>query len=409
MQLAERISRLGTETAFAVAAEARRHAEKGNRVFPFHLGDIDLKTPQNIIEATHKAMRDGKTGYCSTYGITELRDALAEDVNRSHGTSYTGANVVIQPGGKPVIQKFFLSLMNPGDGALIPAPGYPIYESMANFYGGTPVPYPYREGEAGFTLDLAELERRITPATRLLVFNNLQNPTGAEEDERGLAALAELVLRRDLVVLCDEAYFDVRYCGRSRSLASYPGMAERCCILYTFSKKYAMTGWRLGAAIGPQKLVDGIAKLNVNDESCTNHFVQWGGLEALTGPQDGSRAIIRTLRQRRDRCHELVGAIPGIRCHRPNATFYLFPGVTTVMERLGFADYEAFRTAVLEATGVSFCTRLHFGTPMPGERERYVRLSYSGIGIDGIEEGMQRLREFVEGASRTDHVERTAR
>jgi aspartate/methionine/tyrosine aminotransferase len=399
MKLAERFSRLGTETAFAVAAEARRFAEQGARVFPFHLGDIDLKTPQNIIEAANRAMKDGKTGYCSNYGITELRDAVAEDINRSHGTSFTGANVAIQPGGKPVIQKFLLSLMNPGDEVLIPAPGYPIYESMVAFHGGKPVLYPYREGPTGFTLDLDDLEKRITPATRFIVFNNLQNPTGAEEDERGLAALSELVLRRNLLVLCDEAYFDMRYSGHSRSLVSFPGMVERSLILYTFSKKYAMTGWRLGAAVGPQDLVDGIAKLNVNDESCSNHFVQYAGVEALKGPQDGSRAIIRTLQQRRDRCHELLSAIPGVRCHRPNATFYLFPNVTEVMQRTGFDGYEAFRRAALEATGVSFCTRLHFGTPMPGERERYIRLSYSGIGIEGIEEGMRRLRTFVEGSA----------
>ena len=397
MKLADRFPKLGTETAFAVAAETQRHAQQGARVFPFHLGDIDLKTPQNIIEAAYRAMKDGKTGYCSNYGITELRDALAEQINRSHRTSYSGANVAVQPGGKPVIQKFFLSLMNPADEVLIPAPGYPIYESIVAFHGGKPVLYPYREGPEGFGLDLEDLEKRITPATRFLVFNNLQNPTGAEEDERGLAALSELVLRHNLLVLCDEAYFDVRYAGQSGSLVSFPGMEERCLVLYTFSKKYAMTGWRLGAAVGPQDLVDGIAKLNVNDESCSNHFVQYGGLEALTGQQDGARAIIRTLQQRRDRCHELLSAVPGMRCHRPNATFYLFPNVTAVMQQMGFDQYEDFRKAALEATGVSFCTRMHFGTPLPEERERYIRLSYSGIGIEGIEEGMQRLRGFAAG------------
>jgi aspartate/methionine/tyrosine aminotransferase len=398
MNLASRFTKLGTETAFAVAAEARRYLDRGARVFPFHLGDIDLKTPENIIEAANRAMREGKTGYCSNYGIPELREALAEDINRSHGTSYGGANVAIQPGGKPVIQKFILSLMNPGDEVLIPTPGYPIYESVVAFHGGKPVLYPYREGSGGFRLDLDDLEKRITSATRLLVFNNLQNPTGAEEDERGLAALSELVLRHDLQVLCDEAYFDIRYEGRSRSLVSFPGMEERCLILYTFSKKYAMTGWRLGAAVGPKELVEGIAKLNVNDESCSNHFVQYAGLEALTGPQDGSKAIIRTLKQRRDRCHQLLSAIPDLHCFRPNATFYLFPNVTGVMKRMGLEDYEAFRKAVLDATGVSFCTRLHFGTPLPGERDRYIRLSYSGIDLEGIEEGIGRLRSFVTGA-----------
>ena len=399
MNLASRFAKLGTETAFAVAEEARRYLDRGDRVFPFHLGDIDLRTPENIIEAAYRAMREGKTGYCSNYGIPQLREALAEDINHSHGTAYSAGNVAIQPGGKPVIQKFFLSLMNPGDEVLIPAPGYPIYESVVAFHGGKPVLYPYREGSAGFQLDLDDLEKRITPATRLLVFNNLQNPTGAEEDEQQMAALSELVMRHNLQVLCDEAYFDIRYQGKSRSLVSFPGMEERCLILYTFSKKYAMTGWRLGAAVGPKQLVDGIAKLNVNDESCSNHFVQYAGLEALTGPQDGSRAIMETLKQRRDRCHELVSAIPGVRCFRPNATFYLFPNVTGVMKQTGLEDYEAFRKAVLDATGVSFCTRLHFGTPLPGERERYIRLSYSGIDVAGIDEGIGRLRSFVTEAA----------
>ena len=397
MNLASRFAKLGTETAFAVAAEARSYRDRGARIFPFHLGDIDLKTPENIIEAANRAMREGKTGYCSNYGIPELREALAEDINGSRGTSYSGCNVAIQPGGKPVIQKFFLSLMNPGDEVLIPTPGYPIYESIVSFHGGKPVLYPYREGKSGFQLDLDDLEKRITPATRLLVFNDLHNPTGAEEDEQSLAALSELVQRHNLLVLCDEAYFDIRYEGQSRSLVSFPGMEERCLILYTFSKKYAMTGWRLGAAVGPRELVDGIAKLNVNDESCSNHFVQYAGLEALTGPQDGSRAILSTLKQRRDRCHELLSAIPGVHCFRPNATFYLFPNVTGVMKRLGLEDYEAFRKAVLDATGVSFCTRLHFGTPLPGERERYVRFSYSGIDLEAIREGIDKLRSFLGG------------
>jgi aspartate/methionine/tyrosine aminotransferase len=161
-----------------------------------------------------------------------------------------------------------------------------------------------------------------------------------------------------------------------------------------------MTGWRLGAAVGPAELVDSIAKLNVNDESCSNHFVQFAGLQALLGPQEESRKILEALRARRDLCHELLTAIPGVRCVRPNTTFYLFPNVTALMDRLGFEQYEQFRRAVLEATGVSFCTRLHFGSPLPGERERYLRFSYSGIDLDMIEAGLKRLRTFAErGAS----------
>ncbi len=396
MNLSSRFCKLGTETAFAVADEAQSLARTGVRVYPFHLGDLNLKTPDHITEAAVKAIHDGKTGYCSNYGILELREALAADVNRSHGTSYTAANVAIQPGGKPVIQKYFLALMNQGDGVLYPNPGYPIYESVIAFHGGTPVPYSYRDTVDGFSLDLDELESRTGPQIRFLVFNNYHNPTGAEASREKLHTLSELVLRHDLSVLCDEAYFDIRYEGQPYSLASIPGMSERCVILYTFSKRFAMTGWRLGAAVGPRELIDAIATLNVNDESCSNHFVQYAGLQALVGPQEDSSKILRILQARRDRCHELLTAIPGVRCARPNSTFYLFPNVTSLMDGLGLDQYEQFRRAVLEATGVSFCTRLHFGTPLPGERERYVRFSYSGIELDMIAEGLGRLRDFVE-------------
>ncbi len=399
MVLSSRFSKLGTETAFAVAEEARSFARTGAKVYPFHLGDMDIRTPENIIEAAVKAMYAGKTGYCSNYGIPELREALAQTINRSHGTTFGPENVAIQPGGKPVIQKYFLALMNPGDEVLYPNPGYPIYESMIAFHGGTPVPYSYRDTAEGFRLDVEELEAKIGPATRFLVFNNLHNPSGAEASAGELAALAQLVLRHDLQVLCDEAYFDIRYEGESVSFASLPGMSERCIILHTFSKKFAMTGWRLGAAVGPRALIDAIAKLNVNDESCSNHFVQWAGLEALTGPQEGSRKILQTLRERRDTCHRLLSGIPGVCCPKPNATFYLFPNVTALMGQLGFDQYEGFRRAVLQATGVSFCTRLHFGSMLPGERERYIRFSYSGIGVDMIAEGMTRLEAFVETGS----------
>jgi len=403
MELAARFGALGTETAFAVAEEARELARRGMRIYPFHLGDIDLKTPENIVQAAQKAIHEGKTGYCSNYGIPELREAVAAEINRSRGTSYTGANVAIQPGGKPVIQKFFLALMNPGDEVLYPNPGYPIYESVVNFHGGRAVPYSFREGRDSFRLDLEQLQSGIGPATRFLVFNNLQNPTGAEASAEELRALREIVLRHDLLVLCDEAYFDIRYEGATRSLVSLPDMEERCLILYTFSKKYAMTGWRLGAAVGPRELIEAIGKLNVNDESCSNHFVQYAGLEALSGPQQGAQRILDTLKARRDRCHDLLQRIPGVRCFRPACTFYLFPNVTELMDHLGYADYEQFRRAALQATGVSFCTRLHFGRALAGERERYVRLSYSGITPESIEEGLIKLREWAEHSTVHDH------
>ncbi len=395
-KLAQRLSRLGTETAFAVSAEAAAHAAKGNKIYPFHLGDMNIPTPGNIVEATIRAMKDGKTGYCPNYGIPRLREILAEDINRSHGTDYAMENVAIQPGGKPVINKFFLAMMNPGDEVLYPSPGYPIYESQIEFHDGVAVPYRYVEGENNFEFVLGEIEEAITPKTRLLVLNDLQNPTGAECSERQLQKVAELAQKYDLFVLCDEAYFDIRYEGRSKSLASLPGMAERCLILYTFSKRFAMTGWRLGAAVGPEDLIDTIAKLNVNDESCSNHFIQYGAIEGLTGDQSEPKEILRVLKQRRDKAVDLLNDIEGIRCFKPNATFYLFPNATAAMKNKGITDYEQFRKTALAETGVSFCTRRHFGRPLPGETELYIRLAYSGIDVGEIEEGLALFKQFVE-------------
>lgn len=396
MRIAERISRLGTETAFSVSAEASTFAAGGNKVYPFHLGDMNIKTPHNVMEATLKAMKEGKTGYCPNAGIPALREILADDVSRSRCVSYSMENVAIQPGGKPVIGKFLLSTMNPGDEVLYPNPGYPIYESQIEFNEGVAVPYSYVEGERNFIVDLDMLKERITPRTRILILNDLQNPTGAESSAGEMERLAEMVVKHDLYVLCDEAYFDIRYEGKSTSFVSLPGMAERCVLLYTFSKKFAMTGWRLGAAIGPKHIIDAIAKLNVNDESCSNHFIQYGAIEGLTGDQTEVRRILEVLRERRDTAVDILNSIKGVHCFRPNATFYLYPNVTGAMENKGFFDYEDFRRAVLHETGVSFCTRLHFGRPLPGETNRYARFAYSGIDVDEIREGLGKIKTFLE-------------
>ena len=396
MELADRLDRLGTETAFAVSAEAAAFAAAGSKVYPFHIGDLNVKTPRNIVDATFRAIDAGKTGYCSNYGIQPLREELAKAVNRTRGTDYTVDNVVIEPGGKPTIGKFILAATNPGDQVLYPNPGFPIYESQIEFHGCQAVPYTFREGKDNFELRLEELEAAITPRTRLLIYNDLQNPTGAESSKQEMARIAELACRHDLFVLADEAYFDIRYEGTSRSIAALPGMAERTVILYTFSKKYAMTGWRLGAALGPKAIVDILATLNVNDESCTNHFVQHGAIEALTGDQSACTAMIDLLQQRRDVAVEILDTIPGLNCYRPHATFYLFPNVTELIRRKGLSGCEALRKEAMAATGVSFCTRLHFGRPLDGEAQSYIRLAYSGIEVDQIREGLSKFKAWAE-------------
>ncbi|MEE4276355.1 MAG: aminotransferase class I/II-fold pyridoxal phosphate-dependent enzyme, partial [Thermoleophilia bacterium] len=352
--------------------------------------------PRNVVEAAARAIADRKTGYCPNGGIPELRQALADEISATHGVAYGPENVAVQPGGKPVIGKFLLALMDPGDEVLYPNPGFPIYESQIQFLGGVAKPYGFVPGEKNFLLDFDAIEAAITPRTKLLIFNDLHNPTGAESPDAEREALAALAQEHDLFVLSDEAYWDIRYSGESKSIASLPGMRERTVILYTFSKKFAMTGWRLGGAIGPKDLISVIATMNVNQESCTSHFIQWAGVEALTGDQAGAAEILATLKDRRDVAVRLLNDIDGVACYSPEATFYLYPDVTAVMERKGFATYDELRRAALEATGVSFCTRLHFGRELPGETRRYARFAYSGISADRIEEGLGRLKAWAE-------------
>jgi aspartate/methionine/tyrosine aminotransferase len=394
MKLADRVNNLGTETAFLVASQAAAYAAAGNRVFPFHLGDLNLPTPPNIIEAAYRAMKDGRTGYTPNGGLPQLRELLAEDFNRTRGTSFVSDNVAVQPGGKPVISKFLLTLMNPGDEVLYPNPGFPIYESQIEFHGGVAVPYGTIPGDSNFTFDLDGLESAITDRTKILIINDLHNPTSAECRPEDRRKLAELAVKYDLMVLLDEAYFDVRYDGKSASIISEPGMIERSVVLYTFSKRFAMTGWRLGAAFGPKQIIEVIVKLNVNDESCTNHFVQYAALEAMTGDQAEVLHILHVLRKRRDLCVDMLNDMEGVFCYRPNATFYLYPDVTEAMKNKGFSEYQDFLQSVLEHTGVSMCARVHFGSPLPGETARYVRLAYSGIGVSDIEEGLGRLKSY---------------
>ncbi|MGI9643770.1 MAG: pyridoxal phosphate-dependent aminotransferase [Ilumatobacteraceae bacterium] len=397
MALATRLEHLGTETAFAVSAAAADWAARGNRVYPFHLGDMNLPTPGNIVEAMNRAIADGKTGYCPAPGIPALREALADDIGRGRGIDVAPANVVVQSGGKPVITKFTQTLMNPGDGVLYPNPGYPIYESQIEYYGGRPLPYRYHETADGFAIDLDQVRQLVASGASSIVYNDLQNPLGCESSPEERAAIAELAVEHDLWVLSDEAYFEMRYSGGSTSIASLPGMAERTVILYTFSKKFAMTGWRLGCAVAPTPVAEMIAKLNTNDESCTTHFVQEAGVEALRDPS-GAGPLLTELERRRDAAVTAIAKIPGISCAKPEATFYLFPNVTEAMAITGHDDVGEFATAALHETGVSFCTRRHFGSAQPGEVEQYIRFAYSGIDVDDISEGLGRLGEWIEGS-----------
>lgn len=396
-----RISRLGTETAFAVSGDAAAWAAEGHRVYPFHLGDMNIRTPLNVIRAAYQAMVDGRTFYTPAGGVPLLREALAESLSEERGIGYDAANVSIQPGGKPCIGKFLMAVMEIGDGVLYPNPGYPIYESQVDFLGGRGQPYTYTVDDGRFRIDRDSIQRVVDDTTRVLIINAQHNPTGADASAEELEWLADLARERHLWVLSDDPYIDIRYAGDSHTIVEFEGMAERTVIGYTFSKKFAMTGWRLGAAVGPEPVIDIITKINTNDESCTNQFVQMAGVEALRGGQGGAANIITTLQGRRDKIVKLLEGIDGVEVPESDATFYLFPDVTDVYRRRGYTigsdeDMQSFRIDTMRETGVSFCARTHFGRALPGEERVYVRFAYSGIDEKDAEEGLRVLKSYWE-------------
>ena len=396
MKYSKQLKKLGTETAFAVSAQAKLWAEKGNKVYPFHLGDFNLLTPNNIIEATLKAIRDGKTGYCPSEGIFSLREALANDVGAKRSVNYEPDNVSVQPGGKPTIGKFIASVMNPGDQVLYPNPGYPIYESQIEYQGGLAIPYHYVPRAKGFDIDIDHLKASINDKTVAIIYNNYQNPISAESSIEEMEAIAEIAIANNLWVLSDDAYYEIIYDGKARSIVSIPGMKERTVILYTFSKKFAMTGWRVGGAIGPKEIIKHISKLNVNAESCTTHFIQDAMVEALNGDQTGPQNLLKTLKERRNATVNGLNAINGLEVSLPRSTFYIFPNVNHIMKSKGLTNVEELQLGALENANVSFCTRDHFGRPNNDETDYYIRFAYSGINENDINEGMAKLKKYFE-------------
>ena len=396
MKYAKQITNLGTETAFAVSAQAKDWESKGHKVYPFHLGDLNFKTPSNIIEATMRAIQEGKTGYCPSEGILPLREALAHDVGSRRGVVYGPDNVAIQPGGKPTIGKFIAAIMNPGDEVLYPNPGYPIYESQIEYQGGRALPYDYIKTENGFDINIQKIKDSISNKTVALIYNNYQNPISAESSKEEMEEIAKIAIENNLWVLADDAYYEIKYDGKSRSIVEIPGMRDRTVILYTFSKKYAMTGWRVGGSIGPEKIIKIISKLNVNAESCTTHFIQDAMVEALNGDQSGPNEILRRLKKRRDVAVSGLNAIDGIEISTPESTFYLFPKVNEILKRKGFESVEKLQLGALKNANVSFCTRDHFGRPQQDEVDYYIRFAYSGISAEDIEEGLKKLKTYFE-------------
>lgn len=379
MKLADRMNRLGTETAFEVLVRARALEAQGKHVIHLEIGEPDFDTPGNVIEAGREALQTGWTHYGPAAGLPDLRAAIAEYINQ-RGTSYSAENVVVTPGGKPIMFFVMLALLQAGDEAIYPDPGFPIYGSMINFSGATPVPARIRE-ENDFRLDVDELAALVTPRTRLLVINSPANPTGGVLERTDIEAIARIAIEHDLIVLSDEIYAEILYEGEHVSIASLPGMAERTIILDGFSKTFAMTGWRLGYGVMPVEFADVIAKLMVNSVSCTAAAVQRAGLEALTGPWEDVRSMLEAFRARRTLMVDGLNAIPGLTCRNPKGAFYVFPNITgTGLSSKAFADY------LLDEHGVAAIAGTSFGE----QGEGYLRLSYANS-EENLTEALRRM------------------
>jgi aspartate/methionine/tyrosine aminotransferase len=397
MQIARRIGRLGTETAFEVLAEVNRLKAEGQDIISFALGEPDFDTPQNIKDAAMKAISDGYTHYSPSAGIHPLRESIVHYILKTRGIEAEPEEVVVTPGAKPIVFDSLLSCVNEGDEVIYPNPGYPIYESVINFVGGKPVPLPLLE-EKSFSFDPEDLRRRITPKTRMIVLNSPHNPTGGILSQDDLETIAEIATQADLWILSDEVYSKIIYDGEFRSIISIPGMKERTILVDGFSKTYAMTGWRLGFGVMKKELAVHIARIETNVDSCTATFTQYAGIEALKGPQDESSAMIAEFQKRRDLIYQELNNIKGIKCLKPKGAFYIYPNVTEACQNLDFHDSKELQQYLLHRANVAVLARSCFGQRNEGEKEEYIRLSYV-TSRENIIEGVKRIKEAIESKS----------
>jgi aspartate aminotransferase len=389
MKLATRMSRLGTETAFEVLVKARALEAQGRDVVHMEIGEPDFDTPSNIIEAACRALRSGWTHYGPSAGLPEFREAIAAEVSRSRGIKIDPNQVVVTPGGKPIMFFTIMAIAEAGDEVMYPNPGFPIYESVINFVGAKPVPLRLSE-EREFRFDIDELRSKVTPRTKMLIINSPQNPCGSMLSVDDLQAIAEIATKHDIMVLSDEIYIRLVYEGEFASITRFPGMMERTIILDGFSKTYAMTGWRLGYGVMPEALATQVARLMTNSNSCTASFTQIAGIEALKGPQDESYKMVAAFKERRDIIVEGLNKIPGISCLLPKGAFYVFPNVKEVVKRGKFANAKALADHLLQEAGVASLTGTSFGEYGEG----YLRFSYA-TSIPNINKAIERIGEAV--------------
>lgn len=384
MKFAERMNHLGTESAFEVFARAKTLEAQGNSIIHLEIGQPDFQTPFHICEAAFRAMKDGYTGYGPAAGLLEFREGIAEYLLQTRNIEIHPDEIVVTPGAKPVIFFTLLALVDPGDEVIYPNPGFPVYESVINFVGATPVPLPLRE-EVNFRFRIDDLINAISDRTRLLILNSPQNPTGGLLKPEDLEAIADLAHKHDFYVLSDEIYSRILYTDEHHSIIQLPGMKSRTILLDGHSKTYAMTGWRLGYGVAPQPIAERIVQLMINSNSCTCSFTQIAGLEALKGPQDSVNQMVAEFEQRRDAIVQGLNQINGIHCIEPAGAFYVFPNVKQLpLSCDALADY------LLEKAGVALLAGTAFGEFGDG----YLRLSYANS-LENIQAALERIQAAV--------------
>jgi len=381
LQLASRMSRLGTETAFEVLNKARALERQGRSIIHLEIGEPDFDTPSNVVEAGVSALRKGWTHYGPSAGLPELRHAIAEYVSRTRGVKVSSEEVVVVPGGKPIIFFTMLSLIDEGDEVIYPNPGFPIYESMIHYVGGRAVPIQLRE-ENDFSLDVNELTSRITDRTRLIIVNSPQNPTGGVLPRRDIELIANAIGDRNIMVLSDEIYSRLLFDGGQHfSIMSVPGMQERTILLDGFSKTYAMTGWRMGYGVMRSDLATHMTRLMTNSNSCTASFTQVAGIEAIRGDQSSVDRMRDEFQRRRDVFVAGLNKIKGFSCRMPRGAFYVFPNIT----RTGWKS-KPLADALLEQAGVAALSGTSFGEFGEG----YLRFSVANS-LENLNEALNRL------------------
>jgi aspartate/methionine/tyrosine aminotransferase len=383
LQLARRMSRLGTETAFEVLNKARALERQGKSIIHLEIGEPDFDTPANVIEAAVDALHNGWTHYGPSAGLPGLRQTIADYVSRTRGVKVTPEEVVVVPGGKPIIFFTIMALIDEGDEVIYPNPGFPIYESMIHYVGGKAVPIQLRE-EHDFSLDVNELAPLITDRTKLIILNSPHNPTGGVMQRKDVEQVAKIIGDRNILVLSDEIYSRLLFEGEHFSIMSVPGMQERTILLDGFSKTYAMTGWRMGYGVMPSCLVDPINKLMVNSNSCTASFTQRAGIAALRGPQDCVTAMVEEFARRRDAFCAGLNDIPGWRCAIPGGAFYAFANV----KALGRGSKEIADSLLADA-GVACLNGAGFGEFGEG----YVRFSYANS-YENLMRAVERIKAW---------------